>query len=61
MISMGAEVKFKSSLNNNSVDQLAKKEMVTGMNYTTRQHAQDKCEGCVLGKSHRNPCISKAK
>ena len=42
-------------LNNNSVDQLAKKGMVTGMNCTTSQHAESKCEGCVLGKSHRNP------
>ena len=42
-------------LNNNSVDQLAKKEMVTGMNCTTSLHAENKCEGCVLGKSHRNP------
>ena len=42
-------------LNNNSVDQLAKKEMVTGMNCTTSRHAENKCEGCVLGKSHRNP------
>ena len=44
-----------SHLNNNSVDQLAKKEMVTGMNCTTSRHAENKCEGCVLGKSHRNP------
>ena len=42
-------------LNNNSADQLAKKEMVTGMNCTTSRHAENKCEGCVLGKSHRNP------
>ena len=42
-------------LNNNSVDKLAKKEMVTGMNCTTSRHAENKCERCVLGKSHRNP------
>ena len=42
-------------LNNNSADQLAKKEMATGMNCTTSRHAENKCEGCVLGKSHRNP------
>ena len=42
-------------LNNNSVNQLAKKEMVTGMNCTTNHHVGNKCEGCVLGKSHRNP------
>ena len=36
-------------LNNNSADQLAKKEMVTGMNCTTSLHAENKCEGCVLG------------
>ena len=42
-------------LNNNSVDQLAKKEMATGMNCTTSLHAENKCERCVLGKSHRNP------
>ena len=42
-------------LTNNSVDQLAKKEMVTGMKCTTSQHPENKCEGCVLGKSNRNP------
>ena len=42
-------------LNNNSVGQLVKKEMITGMNCTTSQQAENKCEGCVLGKSHRNP------
>ncbi len=42
-------------LNNNSVSQLKKKGMVTGINCTTSHHAEDKCEGCVLGKSHRNP------
>ena len=42
-------------LNTNSVDQLAKKEMVTGMNCNKSQHAENKCEGCVLGKSNRNP------
>ena len=41
--------------NNNSVSQLKKKGMVTGINCTTSHHAEDKCEGCVLGKSHRNP------
>ena len=47
-------------LNNNSVDQLAKKGMVTGMNCTTSQHAESKCERCVIGKSHRNPFPKKS-
>ena len=38
-------------LNTNSIHQLTKKEMVTGMDCTI----EDKCEGCVMGKSHRNP------
>jgi hypothetical protein len=46
-------------LNNNSVNQLAKKGMVTGINCTTSHHTEDKCEGCVLGKSHRNPFQTK--
>ena len=37
-------------LNNNSVDQLAKKEMATGMNCTTSRHAENKCEGLCFRK-----------
>jgi hypothetical protein len=42
-------------LNNNYVHQLAKKEMVTGMNYPTDNNLEKECEGCTVGKMHRNP------
>ena len=42
-------------LNNNYVHQLAKKEMVTGMNYPTNNNLEKECEGCTVGKMHRNP------
>ena len=40
---------------NNYVHQLAKKEMVVGMNYDLNCPVEKECKGCTLGKMRRGP------
>ena len=47
-------------LNHNYVDQMKKKDMVTGMNCNLNSNSKRECEGCTLGKMNRNPFPKKS-
>ncbi len=47
-------------LNHNYVDQMKKKDLVTGMNYDSNHTPEKECEGCTLGKMSRNPFPKKS-
>ena len=48
-------------LNHNYIDQMKRKDMVTGMNCNSNHNSEKECDGCTLGKMSRNPFPKKSK
>ena len=48
-------------LNQNYIDQLAKKNLATGINYKNNSCVINKCEPCILGKMQRLSILKKSK